>query len=616
MLRFVAVAWNYQDPTQIKTADFITTRINETIPDMNLVLSGKGIRVFAAGLHSLSGRVYIVPKRRGIILGTLFAKPSHVDANLHITSFSDAIADELIASQGRYLVSNYWGRYVAFVHTAECETTWIIRDPSGGLPCFTSSYQSLNIFFSYMEDLIALDVQVFSINWRYVAAAASEFPIQGRETGLLGISEVQMGECVTTQSGVIVNRRLHWNPVEIVNETSIDRVDDAVAQVRSTVQTCVTAWASCYPNIVHMLSGGLDSSIVLACLARIKTRPQIRCINYYDTAAAGDERQFARLAAVRAQTKITEIHLDPTAVPAEKILGFARFASPTPWAEAFYTQTTPADLARQWGASAIFDGNFGDSLFFYYSDQTLRVADLMYFRGLCAPRLLGLSFRTAAMMRCSIWNVLFNGVKKGLLRPRCDPTAYFGKWRWFVTPEALQVGRNNQDLIPEYLMDRPRLAPGKFEQILGLSSAPAFYNPSGHSSDPEPVPVLTSQPLRELLFRIPTDVLTFEGVPRAIARKAFADDVPPEVSARSDKGVVNNFLSEFLKHNEKFIRDLLMDGLLVKNGVLDKVRLEDFFSGRKFTNIRISSELALYHFSIEAWAQSWSSGTKVRNAAA
>ncbi len=129
------------------------------------------------------------------------------------------------------------------------------------------------------------------------------------------------------------------------------------------------------------------------------------------------------------------------------------------------------------------------------------------------------------------------------------------------------------------------------------------------------MPVLTSQPLRELFFTIPTDILTADGIPRAVAKKAFTGDIPEEIIARKHKGAVNGFYTRFFKQNERYLRELLLDGLLVKNGILDRSRLEKYFAAGRYGDVFPSSEIATSHFTVETWAQSWTSGVRHRAAA-
>jgi hypothetical protein len=73
---------------------------------------------------------------------------------------------------------------------------------------------------------------------------------------------------------------------------------------------------------------------------------------------------------------------------------------------------------------------------------------------------------------------------------------------------------------------------------------------------------------------------------------------------------VSSFFSRYLRQNSQFMKELLLDGELVKNGILSRPRLEAFFSAEQFSDVGRAAEIALYHAGVEAWIQGWSSGIR------
>lgn len=615
MLRYMAVAWEGSNERQIAEADIVVRRISSSLSDMHAVFSAPGLAVFAAGLPMDSARTYELPGKRGIILGKLFSGRSWDEEYLADPILSESESYAILRSGCRRLVSHYWGRYIAFVRDQHRGATWILRDPSGGLPCFVTTHQGLRIFFGWMEDCCALRLCEFSIDWTHVAALATDYPVPGHATGLNEVLELQKGECLHLQDGSRPEAELYWNPVEVSRGRNLVEPAIAVDAARRSLMKCTNAWVACHPRIVLQLSGGLDSAIMLACLRGSDDPPEVVCVNYHDQAQAGDERYYARLAASRAGLSLHEIELDPRAVPADEILNFARMATPTAWAETFYARPGLHELARQSGATAIFHGTFGDSLFFYYQTEAHRLADHLSRRGLFNRETIHIALRAALAERRSLWSVLAEGIRKGIFRIPIDPRTYFGKGRWFVTTEATALARASREIVPPCLRDSPRLTPGKFEQIMGLCIAPYYYSPVWRQGDAEPVALLTMQPLLETFLRIPTDILAAGGESRAVVKQAFCNDLPPEIIRRTKKGVVNNFFAAFLQQNSRFIREMLLDGLLCQNGILDRQKLETFFAAEGYTNTRRAPEIVLYHLTLEAWVQKWSTRNRLKAAA-
>jgi asparagine synthase (glutamine-hydrolysing) len=124
--------------------------------------------------------------------------------------------------------------------------------------------------------------------------------------------------------------------------------------------------------------------------------------------------------------------------------------------------------------------------------------------------------------------------------------------------------------------------------------------------DPERVEPLTSQPLLELCLRIPTFILASGAEDRSLARRAFSQDVPANILARRSKGSIEAFIRQTILNNVRFVRGMLLDGVLVRENLLDRQRLEVALSGRPE---RIAGAPAcLFDFlGIEAWARRWDS---------
>ena len=148
------------------------------------------------------------------------------------------------------------------------------------------------------------------------------------------------------------------------------------------------------------------------------------------------------------------------------------------------------------------------------------------------------------------------------------------------------------------------LPQGKLWHILWLSAPPHFYTALEQDGDPERVEPLTSQPLIELCLQIPTFILTAGGKDRGLARQAFSQDVPANVLERHFKASIEGFIRRTLLGNIRFVREMLLDGVLVRHHLLDRRRLEATLSGH---SERISSApVSVYDFlGVEVWARRW-----------
>jgi asparagine synthase (glutamine-hydrolysing) len=122
---------------------------------------------------------------------------------------------------------------------------------------------------------------------------------------------------------------------------------------------------------------------------------------------------------------------------------------------------------------------------------------------------------------------------------------------------------------------------------------------SSRARNADEIDPLFSQPVIEACLRTPTYVLTAEGWDRATARYAFAGEVPPEIIRRRSKCVPEEYGKRVIAHNIAFIRELMMDGALAKQGMIDRDKLEIALSG---CGVNGSGSADLLKFvSTEAW---------------
>jgi asparagine synthase (glutamine-hydrolysing) len=141
---------------------------------------------------------------------------------------------------------------------------------------------------------------------------------------------------------------------------------------------------------------------------------------------------------------------------------------------------------------------------------------------------------------------------------------------------------------------------GKFRQVQELINPCSYYDPYLREAAPEAVSPLLSQPLVELCLALPTWSLTQGGRGRALARRAFAHDIPREIAMRQSKGGMDEHVATVLRRNLPLARSLLLDGQLVANGFLDRTKVEAALAGRLSTQGEYLGEI---HdcIAIEAW---------------
>ena len=129
-----------------------------------------------------------------------------------------------------------------------------------------------------------------------------------------------------------------------------------------------------------------------------------------------------------------------------------------------------------------------------------------------------------------------------------------------------------------------------------------FRDPLGTHAELDFINPLVCQPVIELCLRIPTYLHSARGIDRAVARAAFTADLPREIAGRIWKGAVDRHLQDMLVAHRPLLREVLLDGGLVKAGILDRKRLEGALSDVSVRSMSHASEL-FGHFCTEVWLQ-------------
>lgn len=148
------------------------------------------------------------------------------------------------------------------------------------------------------------------------------------------------------------------------------------------------------------------------------------------------------------------------------------------------------------------------------------------------------------------------------------------------------------------------IPPGKQQQIDFLAEVLNRHRPLPRFEYAYEHHPLLSQPLIELCLQIPTYLLVRGGRQRALAREAFVDRVPREILARETKGDTTPSVTSAFRNSRTFLRELLLDGMLVRQGIVSRQSLEPYITLHEPFKQRQMHPL-LSCVASELWARSW-----------
>ncbi|HAE27071.1 MAG TPA: hypothetical protein DCG58_07920 [Hyphomonas adhaerens] len=543
----------------------------------------------------------------GAVFGTLFER-SGITSCKRLTSIDPETAGRLYRSLGSRIVRDLWGSYVSFVRNGDkCA---IIVDPAASIPCFYTRKRGVVLAFSHLEECTFLDLGEFSVNFDFVSALLAYDKLQNGETGLIGVKELLAGhQLIVSRSG----ETLHpvWDPSIVARNRIELPVEEAAVLLKETTTRVVGSWMSRYDDIEVQLSGGLDSAIVLSCLAKAGGRPNVSAIHHVLKSGDQTEVHYARDVAEFCKCELLEAELDPTC-------SFPEVTEHPPTVRPYRQFTSQAVEAQignpAYGAgNAFFTGQGGDHLFFA-SKSPLVLADHLLTQGFGRE-----SFRewlrAARLSDLSIWKTL------GIAVP-----ATFGNGAGrksttvFETRKTRITERNNSTLdignyAPSWALQNSGLPPAKFLQVRSLAHLIHVRRSLLRRDRRETVHPLVSQPLIELCLQLPTYVLRAEGQSRGLARIAFKGQIPESVRRRRTKGEASRYFVKSIVANKTRIAEALSGGELTERGLISSDDVQNFILRNDHLIQEFGRSMIVY-YGIEAWLRTWSRigsrGAKIR----
>lgn len=489
----------------------------------------------------------------GMVIGTLFA--GHGDP---VSVIGAVEARAIQASAGQRLIDFYWGAYVAVLHGDDDDTVRVIRDPSGFMPCIRTGHEPFSIFAAAPRLLKYAGVPPLQIDWSGLARHLLLDDLRQGGTALADVGEVLPGVRVTV-SRTTVREAMLWRPGRLAASDQRFRNElDAACALAAAVNDSIRAWAAQHRHIVLNVSGGLDSSIVAASLARTSTKCTYLTLSADDP--IGDERGYARMLAEYFSVDLHEHRVDVDHVDVGRS-GAAGFAAPVARAFAQSGDTAGLELANALGADGFFNGGGGDNVFCYLHSAA-PVADRLLIEGPSRGCWQTVN-DVADLTRSTIWDVLGNTVRR--LRARGHP------YHWRQNPRFVSdsvVALIDGSAGHPWTDDRT-LTPGKSIHVAHILRAQNYLDTERAFVAPVRSPLL-SQPVIECCLRIPTWMWCAGGKNRQVARAAFAAALPVPIVARDTKGTPDPLIAAVYEANRARISEMLLEGEMMQAGLLDR----------------------------------------------
>ncbi|EIM01721.1 asparagine synthase C-terminal domain-containing protein [Rhodanobacter denitrificans] len=496
--------------------------------------------------------------RHGLLIGQVFTKDGQpIPQRLDI----DGSTHELISC----LLQSTWGDYLAILGDREDSSAiTLLRDPSGAVPCVYSLADGEGFITSDIGLAVDLGLYRREVNWQTIAHGLTFPYLKTARTALQGVRELLPGDMLTYR-GRDVSVSSAWSPWRFV-EKGMRHTDPHVAaeDVRGAVSSAVKALSTGGDRFLVELSGGLDSSIVATCLRHALLR--VTFCTLVMPVAGTDERPYARLVTealgqelFSVEVGFDNVHLE-FPVPRSSVLpaiGILQRVINEAWEAA----------GNRYGVDGFFSGAGGDTVFCYLG-TTAPAADAFRERGVRAG-IVAIG-NLATLHRCTVFKAGRLTLKKVLRRSRTP----WKEDRTLLNPACAATTSEHHPW-----MDAPPAAlPGDHEKIRDLIGNQLFRDAGPRGLERSKHFPLLSQPVMEACLKVPTWMWIADGRNRAVARQAFADQLPRGVFDRNSKGSYTGHMAGVYTRNKLKIREFLEEGQLCAHDLLDRPALANFFA--------------------------------------
>jgi len=586
MPRFLCLRWTPADSQRGKQAELLAQRL-EAQPNWARVLKWRGVIIL--GFTENQPDWVVGPGQFSVVFGSLFrrdhSKP--MPASLDVSE-SLAAAE----SDGQSLIDRFFGGYVAFLINHAHDHVHVVRDPTCAIACWSAVVDGIHTIFSDARDFAAIG-GALDVDESRIVAFLLQPRLSMRRAALAGVEELHGGECLSLGRN-FKRRAVLWRP-HGGHGKPIEDFETAKHEMRTAVLRCVSAWSAGRQRAVLKLSGGLDSTLVLHCLASQAPDLDIVCANLFSPAAPeGDERFFASAAAAHAGKRLVTIETLPEHVDYARVLEAPLFPAPVR-SSLDWSNPKLLESVEALNADVMMSGQAGDHVF--HRNRTPLIAADAAREGLAMKEWGSVAIDTAYVSGQSVWTVAAASLKHGWARRPLDLHALWRRDRRLVlNPDWTLLREFAQH---PWLEGWSKLPAGQAQRLAFLLDA-EHYNDANLVKTRLPcIAPLYSQPIIELSMRIPPRLMTHGGKDRALIRAAFQAELPEIILKRSTKGETTRYFAAVIRRNRAVLADMLLNGRLRARGLLDVAAVEVALKADATSNEGVNDLLIC--LAAEAW---------------
>ncbi|MBI4271484.1 MAG: asparagine synthase (glutamine-hydrolyzing) [Candidatus Rokubacteria bacterium] len=494
-------------------------------------------------------------------------------------SFSTATDTEAIV----HLYEDYGTRCVTKLRGMFAFALWderrrrllLARDRLGIKPLYYAEVGGKLLFASELKALLQSAEVERKLNWRAVDRLFTFLATPATESIVDGVRKLEPGHILTTDAGGSPRIERYWDlrfePDESRSEAYF------VERLRELIEESVSLHLVSDVPLGAFLSGGVDSSAVVATMARLRSDP-IKTFSIGFADAEYDEARYARVVAERFGTEHRELVLEPDVL---NVIDDLAWHLDEPFGDPSAIPTYMVSRLASDHVTVVLSGDGGDELFAGYDKYRVEARERMY-RFVPAParRLLGAiggAMPEGLRGRNFLRHLALTGVDRYL-----DASTFFRReqrarlfqpdaWAllskhdpWRAEAEYLHRANGSWLSALQYLDLQSYLPLDILTKVDRMSMA--------HSLETR-VPLLDHK-LVEFAATIPPALQLRDGTTKYIFKRALRGILPDAIIDRPKHGFAVPLARWFRGKLGGFVRDLLLSERSRQRGILDPAYVE------------------------------------------
>ena len=266
----------------------------------------------------------------------------------------------LYEERGEECVKDLRGMFAFALWDGRKRQLFLARDRIGIKPLYYGQFGDSFVFASELKSILALPDIPREINWRSLDHLFTTMTTPATESIVAGIHKLEPAHTLTWSPRAPICIKRYWR-AQFIPDYSRSK-QDTIAELLAQLEESVRMHLVSDVPVGAFLSGGVDSSAVVAMMARLSSVP-VKTFSIGFAECSHDESAYARQVAAHLGTEHHELILEPDAVSA--VEDFAWYMDePFGDASALPTFAVSRLAARQ--LKVVLSGDGGDELFAGY----------------------------------------------------------------------------------------------------------------------------------------------------------------------------------------------------------------------------------------------------------